>query len=99
MDLHSSAQDALLHEYVLSRAAAPAAAADPWSASGPKSISPFVPCAILGWALHFACDADNVNDFTCEVEFYGHLTESQDFYSRLPAMVRQLFQSTCSGPK
>ena len=45
MDLHSSAQDALLHEYVLSRAAAPAAAADPWSACGPKSISPFVPCA------------------------------------------------------
>lgn len=45
MDDHAKEQDALLHEYVLSREGKAGASADPWSADGPSSISPFVPCA------------------------------------------------------
>ena len=44
MDQHAKEQDALLHEYVLRRGPA-RAASEAWSADGPQSISPFVPCA------------------------------------------------------
>ena len=46
MDCHSAEQQALLATYFASRVEREAAAADnPWSADGPRSLAPFVPCA------------------------------------------------------
>lgn len=46
LDAHSEEQGRLLAEHVLARRAQLAAEADePWSAAGPHSVSPFVPCA------------------------------------------------------
>ena len=46
LDAHSAEQDLLLNAFHLSqRERNEASADDPWSAAGPSSVSPFVPCA------------------------------------------------------
>ena len=46
LDAHSAEQDLLLNAFHLSqRDRNEASADDPWSAAGPSSVSPFVPCA------------------------------------------------------
>lgn len=46
LDAHSAEQGRLLEEHVFARRAQLAGQADePWSAAGPNSVSPFVPCA------------------------------------------------------
>ena len=46
----------MLTRYHLEKSAAPEAASDPWSAVGPRSVAPFVPCASsrIGMVLHAA---------------------------------------------
>lgn len=70
MDRHSAEQQLLLQVYHLERRAANALDADePWSAAGPRSVAPFVPCASgrVTPALRAArlCPSDVLWDLGC----------------------------------
>ena len=95
-DRHEKEQGVLLRQYYLNTARAGAKTDELWSADGPKSISPFVPCAAsrIPLVLRFFCGGDAAS---AGANAAGSASSSGGAHNRLKAMADRSIQDVITS--